>query len=77
MGISSSHFHHVGLIHFGTLIIWYVGGPVLRCCSYLKKPPTYELTPSQASATTRKVLRINSNHSIKPLDPIGPLRNSA
>ena len=24
---------------FATLIIWYVGGPVLRCCSYLNKPP--------------------------------------
>ena len=27
---------------FATLIIWYVGGPVLRCCSYLNKPPTYD-----------------------------------
>ena len=25
---------------FVNLIIWYVGGPVLRCCSYLNKPPT-------------------------------------
>ena len=27
---------------FATLIIWYVGGPVLRCCSYFNKPPTYD-----------------------------------
>ena len=30
---------------FATLIIWYVGGPVLRCCSYLKKPPTFDYPP--------------------------------
>ena len=27
---------------FATLIICYVGGPVLRCYSYLNKPPTYD-----------------------------------
>ena len=27
---------------FGTLIIWYVGGPVLGYCPYLDKKPTYD-----------------------------------
>ena len=30
------------LFAFGTLIIWYVGGPVLGYCPYLDKHPTYD-----------------------------------
>ena len=35
-------FHHVHMIRVGTLIIWYVGGPVLGYCPYLDKHPTYD-----------------------------------